>query len=163
MLWLSVEDKIKLTRAAILHDWYKREEITRMNFDTTGSEEGLREEGIEQEVIDIAHSVGHTSLTWIEGSTLLRKLLHFIDDIVANTEIVSIKERVEFVRKSGTRDQLAEDFRSQLGGRSFFDVQVEVGERIQYEIEDICGIEHGTLITVIRHKYEQDKRLQTTS
>ena len=39
-----------------------------------------------------------------------------------------------------------------LGGRSFFDVQKEVGLKIQNEIEDLCQLEHGALITFIKEK-----------
>ncbi len=152
MLNLSANDRVYLVRAAILHDWYKRTERESKNYDTTYSEQGLKELGIDSQVIEIAHSVGHTSLKWIEGSYFLRKVMHFIDDICVGSDIVEIDERVNKTEASGRYTQLIEDYRKELDGRNFFDVQKEVGKIIQNEIEDKCGISHGSLVTVIKQK-----------
>jgi len=85
-LKLSEQDTYDLVSAAILHDWFKRVERTTENYDTTYSYDGLKELGISEKVCDIAHSVGHSTLPWIETSTdSLRKVMHFIDDICSNT------------------------------------------------------------------------------
>ncbi len=155
MIGLSIEDTDILIRSAILHDWYKKIERTTENYDTAYSEKGLQELGIPQRIIDVAHSVGHSTLVWIEQSDLLRKLMHFIDDIVSNTTITEIAERVDTMQAKGHLLQLEEDMRSVLDGRSFFDVQKEVGIRIQNEIEDLCHIEHGTLVNIIKQKLQR--------
>lgn len=148
---LSQEDKDTLVKAAILHDWYKRTEIETKNYDTTYSEIGLQELSVPQRVIDVAHSVGHSSLVWIGYAELLRKLMHFIDDITSNTDITEIAERVDKVQARGHLTKLEDEMRPILDGRSFFDVQKEVGLQIQNEIEDLCHVQHGTLITVIKN------------
>lgn len=151
-LKLSEQDTYDLVSAAILHDWFKRVERTTENYDTEHSYKGLQALGISDRVCDIAHSVGHTTLSWIENSTdLLRKVMHFIDDICSNIAITPIRERVETMRETGRYVKLEEEFRSQLEGRSFFDVQIEVGERIQNELEQIMGITQGTLVEDIKN------------
>lgn len=155
MIELSEEDKGTLIKASILHDWYKKVERTTENYDTTYSERGLQELGIPQRIIEVAHSVGHSSLVWIEFADLLRKLMHFIDDITSNTQITEIDERVDNMQAKGHLKQLEEEMRSLLSGRSFFDVQKEVGVKIQNEIEDMCHIEHGTLVSIIKQKLNQ--------
>lgn len=152
MIGLSSEDRDTLVKAAILHDWFKRTERETENYDTAYSEVGLQKLGIAQQIIDVAHSVGHSSLVWIESADLLRKVMHFIDDITSNTQITEIDERVDIMQAKGHLKGLEEDMRPILNDRSFFDVQKEVGKNIQNEIEDMCHIKHGTIVSIIKQR-----------
>ncbi len=152
MLELSPDDKVLLTRAAILHDWSKRIDIETQNFDTDYSYNKLIEYGVDERICEIAHSVGHTSLKWIENCDVLRKAMHFIDDIVLNTDIVSINERVDRTEKTGRYTELSEKSRKDHDGRTFFDVQKEVGNRIQTELEVLCNVTNGSLVEIIKGK-----------
>lgn len=151
-LQLSEQDTYDLVSAAILHDWFKKTERTTENYDTAYSEIGLQELGIDQRVIDIAHSVGHSTLIDCKHYDLLRKLMHLIDDIVSGTDITEIVERVNKVQARGHLVKLEDEMRPILSGKSFFDVQKEVGLQIQNEVEDLLYIDHGTLVTFIKQK-----------
>lgn len=148
-LCLSDIDTNDLVKAAILHDWFKRVERESQNYDSNLSYKGLLELGYSNRIVDIAHSVGHTSLVWIEKSDLLRKIMHFIDDIVSGVEISEINIRVDFLEKSGRYAKLAEETRLIHNGRTLFEVQKEVGNKIQNEIENIADMQPGSLISNI--------------
>ena len=152
LMRLNSTDSNKLIRAAILHDWFKRTERETENYDASFSKTGLRKSGIEEDIIDIAHSVGHTSLKTIESSSLLCKIMHFIDDITYGSEIMEINERVNLTEGSNRYTKLAEESRKDFDGKTFFDVQKIVGNRIQNEIEKMAGLE-GNIVTIIKEKY----------
>jgi hypothetical protein len=155
LLNLSPEEKVFLTRACILHDWYKRVERERENYDSQDSYNKLLELGIEKRIVDIAHSVGHTSLDWIESSDdFLRKIMHYIDDITFDTSVVGVIERVDGIMKRGIYDKLAEETRAKYNGKTFFEVQKEVGIRIQHEIEEKAGLAHDSLTGLIQQRLE---------
>ena len=69
MLELSEKDSDILIRAAILHDWYKRKERESQDYNVDYSKVELKKLGIKPTIIQVAHSVGHTSLKKIENST----------------------------------------------------------------------------------------------
>lgn len=154
LLYLDNDQSAKLISSAILHDWYKRTERETQNYDTNYSKNGLKELGYSSEIIDIAHSVGHTSLNTIENSSLLCKIMHFIDDITYGSEIREINERVDLTENTGRYTKLVEECRKDFDGKSFFDVQKTVGNKIQSEIEEIAGIKIGTIVPIIKEKYD---------
>ncbi len=157
---IPVDERDNLIKAAILHDWFKRVERETENYDSTLSYIGLIDLGVSKRVCDIAHSVGHSTLKECEGYDRMRKIMHFIDDIVANTIITEIVDRVESVRARGHLVKLEEEMKAELDGRSFFDVQIEVGQKIQKQIERMADIKEGTLVTWIQTKLnEQNNRL----
>lgn len=158
ILDLSSEDMDDLIKSAILHDWYKRIERESENYETSYSYDKLVECGYSEKIASISHSVGHTSLNTIESKPLLNKLMHFIDDIVSGTSITEISNRVEETRNTGRYKKLEEDYKVHLNGRSFFDVQIEVGEKIQNEIENLSKIPNGELVKIIKEKYYQIMR-----
>ena len=60
-----------------LLDWFKRVERESENYNSNLSYDGLLKLGYSKRIVDIAHSVGHTSLAWIEESDFLRKIICF--------------------------------------------------------------------------------------
>ena len=155
ILDLSEEDTSSLIRAAILHDWYKRNERESQNYDSNYSRVELTKLGIDENIINIAHSVGHTSLNTIMDSDFLCKIMHFIDDITYGSEILEIDNRVHLTESSGRYTKLIEDCRKDFNGRSFFDVQKEIGNEIQAEIEKKANLKANNLIPIIKEKYKK--------
>jgi cytidyltransferase-like protein len=154
LLDLSNKDTALLIRAAILHDWYKRNERESQDYNSDYSRVELQKLGIESTIVDIAHSVGHTSLKTIEKSTLLCKIMHFIDDITYGSEIMEIEERVNLTQGSNRYTKLAEESRKDFDGQTFFDVQKSVGIKVQNEIEKVAGIKLGSIVPIIKEKYK---------
>ena len=154
LLNLNNTDSSKLIRAAILHDWYKRTERESQDYNSDYSRIELQKLGIDTDIVDIAHSVGHTSLKTVENSSLLCKIMHFIDDITYGSEIMEVSERIDLTEASKRYVKLAEDSRADFNGRTFFEVQKIVGNKIQKEIEDIAGLKSGNIVSMIKDKYK---------
>ncbi len=160
----EVDSKI-LIKAAILHDWYKRYEIEQAKGlgiaeyknSENDSYNKLLALGVEKRIVEVAHSVGSLSLEEIIGSqNLLKRTMHFIDDICLGDKIVEIDERIDYNEKK--YPQLNEDRRKIFEGRTYFEMQRVVGKRIQSEIEDILKIEPNSLIPLIKKNWGNSKK-----
>jgi HD superfamily phosphodiesterase len=160
----EVDSKI-LIKAAILHDWYKRYEIeqakglgiTEYKNSENDSYNKLLALGVEKRIVEVAHSVGSLSLEEIMNSQdLIKKLMHFIDDICLGDRIAEIDERIDYNERK--YPQLNEEGRKMFEGRTYFEMQRVVGKQIQSEIEDILKIEPNSLISLIKKHWESSKK-----
>lgn len=160
----EVDSKI-LIKAAILHDWYKRYEIEQVK--GLGMEDYKNSEndsynkllvlGVQKRIVEVAHSVGSLSLEEIMNSRdLLKKLMHFIDDICLGDKIVEIDRRIDYNERN--YPQLSKEGREEFEGRTYFEMQRIVGKQIQTEIEDILKIEPNSLISLIKKNWESSKK-----
>ena len=93
-------DRDKMKMAALVHDWYKRQEIEGVKknkvkgFDSADREDKEKLLAMEypEDVINIAHSVGHTSLKRMQEPdvTIEEQVMHYIDDITSGTDISTL-------------------------------------------------------------------------
>ena len=160
LLKLKKDEKDILAKAAILHDWYKRKERETQEYNKSAKDSynKLLELGVDKRIVDIAHSVGHTSLLDIQAThDFLKKIMHFIDDITFGNEIVEIDERIDELEKAERYKELNEGGRVVYNGRTYFEVQREVGVKIQCEIEELINetnleelIKKGELVQAIK-------------
>jgi len=158
---LNETDSTILIKAAILHDWYKRYEIEQVKGlgmeDYKNSENDSYDKllalGVQNRIVEVAHSVGSLALEEIINSqNLLQKIMHFIDDICLNDKIVEIDERIDYNEQK--YPQLSKEGREEFGGRTYFEMQRIVGKQIQSEIETILKIEPGSLVSLIKKYWE---------
>ena len=166
LLKLSKEESDILIKAAILHDWYKRNERERA--DKKGFEEYVKSEKdsynelikleVDKRVVDVAHSVGSLSLNKIIDSTdFLKRLMHYIDDICLGDKIVEVDERIDYLENQEKYHELNESGRKVFSGKTYFKVQREVAKQIQTEIESKLNIEPNSLVRLIKEGYQKIK------
>ncbi len=163
---LDSEKRNILAKAAILHDWYKRKEkesgiegSDKYEKGVIDSYEGLLKLGVDKQIVDIAHNVGHTSLLDIQVTTdILKKIMHFIDDITFESDIVELDVRIDANEANEQYKELNESGRAKHNGRTYFEVQREVGHKIQDEIEktiiDVKSnveLKKGELVYIIKN------------
>ena len=155
-----------LIKSAILHDWYKKNEIERAKKEghkeyeesEHDSYNKLIELGYSKRIAEVAHSVGAFSLKEIIDSTdFLKKLMHYIDDICLGDMIVEVDERIDHNESQIKYNELNESGRKVHGGKTFFEVQREVGNKIQTEIESQLHLEPKSLIAIIKQESHKIK------
>ena len=163
LLKLSNEERDILAKAAILHDWYKRVEretsvkgVDEYNKAVKDSYDKLLELGVDKRIVDVAHSVGHTSLSGIQATPdFLKKIMHFIDDITHGSMVVGIDKRIDEIEKKEGYKELNESGRVVHNGRTYFEVQREVGNTIREEIEMSIihhkQIKKGELLSILKN------------
>lgn len=153
LLQLNDADKNILAKAAILHDWYKRKEgessvrgFDEYNKAVEMSFDELIKLGVDKRIVEVAHSVGHTSLLEIQSTDdELRKLMHYIDDITMGDKIVGLNTRIDYLEGADRYKELNESGRKVHSGQTYFEVQRNVGKEIEEWI-----------INEIRKKYGDD-------
>lgn len=147
-LKLSPQDRDNLVKAAFLHDWNKRNEREAANKEgfkaynehASLSAKGLSEMGYSKRVVGLTESVGHTSLKSIEASAdFLARVMHYLDDITHGDKVVGLDERIDQLEAAPRYKDLNESGRAIHGGRTYFQVQREVGKAIEAEIEARLG------------------------
>lgn len=158
------EESIRLLEsAALLHDWDKKfqsnglrkidqqlekGEITEQDrgrlkqelFEESErhNEEGMREAGIKEDIIKLATADGHGSLPrMMEPScTLEEKILHYVGSITNNDQIVPLDQRMDRLEidpKYLAMNEYGRNY-SWTNGRTFYEVQSEVGHQIEAEL-----------------------------
>lgn len=155
----------KTVQAALLHDWFKRKEIEAMK--SMGGGEGykqtisederiLKEHGVDEDVIKIAHSNIPQSADpeYLSNRTIEQKIMHFIDAVTSGTEFVSIKERFDALEKKQRNIDFSNSFMQKFN-KSLYDLQRELTELEQEEFEQKLGLERGSLISFIKAKIEE--------
>lgn len=155
---INLEDKINLIKAAILHDWYKRFEIERVKTDgirahyetENESKELLKKLNISDRIIEIAHSVGSTELLEVENYDIVRKTMHFIDDICDGNVIVEIDERIKKLEKR--YPELNESGRLLYEGKTMLEKQKEIGKNTQNELEQVLKIDRDSIVLMLKQK-----------
>lgn len=145
LLQLASEDKEDLIKAALLHDWYKRVEREAANkegfsqYDLKAVESGdkLKSLGYSDRIVELTQSVGHTSLKKVmESNDLLIRVMHLIDDITFGNKIVELDERVDGLEQAERYKELNEEGKKIFAGKTYFQIQRELGHQI---ISQICA------------------------
>ena len=158
LMKLSETDKEDLIRACMLHDWYKRKE--RELADAAGysgyenseheSHRKLLELGVSKRICDIAHSVAPFCFGEIDNYDILRRAMNFIDNICIGSKIVELDERIDALERTEKYKELNESGRAKFNGKTYFQIQRMWGHKIQDELEKLCGVASGQLVTVIK-------------
>lgn len=156
----------KVIQAALLHDWFKRKEIEYMKAE--GGAEGskiahvedenkLRELGIDEEMISLAHSNVPESADpeYIATRSVEQKIVHLVDMIASGSNIISYEDRMIPVRQKPYNIEFSDSFKETYKGRSLFDIQEELTHAEIDEFEKTIGLEQGTLIEFIKSKIQQ--------
>jgi hypothetical protein len=170
-LSLSPIDRKKIVKAAILHDWYKRREIEAFKkfggyegYLKAGAEDGklLREYGVPEELIELAHSniprpdeVNNTNTKSLASRSLLEKLMHYIDIITDNTDLVGYDVKIGLARTKPAVVNFTDGFKPLYNGISLLDVQLVAAKEEEAELEKMLNVEKGGLIKFIQNKIKE--------
>lgn len=160
LLGLSKITKDKVVEAAILHDWYKKHESlaiqTAMNEGKISLEviseikgkdaQLLREMGINEEIISLTDA--NTPKTADGPQTIPEKIIWYVDAMLSNTEVVPISQRFDNLERgwdgkkqdpvrAQRNNGISNLYRKKFGGKSMYDVQRELGDKIGKEFAEI--------------------------
>lgn len=140
---LGQKERDRLVEAALLHDYFKRREIETMKArGETGldiikevevqSESVLISKGVDPEVVRMTGLVGAGSLEYFENNDtkLDEKILHYVDDITDNIQILPLRDRVEKVAKKYP----------DLDKTGSYKKQLSISESIQQELALRLGV-----------------------
>ncbi|OGH11072.1 MAG: hypothetical protein A3B38_02705 [Candidatus Levybacteria bacterium RIFCSPLOWO2_01_FULL_36_13] len=168
MLGLSVADRSDLRIAALAHDIFKRKEIEGARekgseeFDNSVSEQSefLRLKGYPEEIIILTQAVGHMAFNRFindyHSLSLSEKIMHYIDDITLRSDLVTLEKRINYLIDNPAYNDLNERGRKIYDGKTLFEVQAEISEKIQIEFAQALDIDDpAALPLVIREKIEQ--------
>lgn len=168
VLGLSDEQRDQLSRAAILHDWYKRREIEAMREDgvTLGyakasaeSKAQLHELGVKDEIIQLTSAIIPDSLDpeYLKSRPLGEKIIHYIDAITETTNLVDVATRMQAgLSRSPNVQAWSETFRPQFSGLTLHEAQTQVGLQEEQEFKEALGLdETQSLIEYLRQKIDQ--------
>lgn len=156
-LGLSDEERRNLRTAALLHDIFKRKEIETArvegpdSFTRTAKEEAewIRSAGYPEEVIKLVESVVLTSFkdftANFESISVVRKIIHYVDDITLRSDIVSLDERIKYIEEMPDYKALIE-WSVPVFGKKFTDVQREISRRIEEEFAPRLGVSDPSAI-----------------
>ena len=159
-------DRGAISKAALIHDWYKRREIEKMKqegggkgYQDTSVEDVnfLKEYGVDEKIIKISHSniPESADVEYLKNRSLEEKIIHYIDIITSGSEFVNYEERIRIVGQKKHNIEFSESFRSQYDGKSLFELQQEVAAIEQDEFEKALNIQQGTLIDFIKEKLKE--------
>lgn len=180
---------LELTRrnvnlAASLHDVNKRREIELMRkVGSSGYAQGqadqgrfLKERGYSDEVIELAESVGGgvlldflvdpkaSELKVREDIPIQKLIVHYVDDIVLNNNIVPLKDRIAYLLTVPAYKELNEAGRHDFNGRTAFEVQFEVSRQIEQRLARMINVDPPeSLPDFIKGKIEERIKDQTNS
>ncbi len=161
LLRLSAQDTDALVKAALLHDWYKRKEREATKAKGAGEYDQaarksaalLQEAGYSEDIVLLTQSVGHTSLkTILESDNFLHKLMHYIDDITFNNQVTGVDERL---KAWGKYQELNELGRALFGGKTYSQVQQEVGHKIEQEVASHMGCAPEEVIPTVKARLQE--------
>lgn len=161
LLDLSVDDKENLIKAALLHDWYKRVEreavsqlgFTEYDFKAIASGEKLKKLGYSDRVVELTQSVGHTSLKKVmESNDMIIRVIHLIDDLTIGDKIVELDERVDNLEQAERYKELNEEGRKIFFGKTYFQIQRQLGHQIISQVCEKTGIAPNKLTSILKEK-----------
>lgn len=159
LLEFSKYDQEILVKAALLHDWYKRGEGEAVSkrgakkYDIKAKESArlLKEFGYSEEIVELAQSIGHTSLRDIlTTNNFIKRLMHYIDDITYGDELVALDIRIDRLEEAERYKELNEMGRKIFSGKTYFQVQREVGHMIEKEIANRINVRPNQVIPIIK-------------
>lgn len=160
---LSDQDSASLIKAALLHDWYKRNEreaVQRLGSDqydvkAKESAERLRKLGYPEETVSLTRAVGHTSLVHMRMQpSFLEQLIHYLDDITFGERIVGIDERINGLETAERYKELNESGKALFDGKTYFQIQREVGHQIEQLIALRLNTKPEEVIPFIKRQIE---------
>ncbi len=152
VLELPEEDKDIIIQTALLHDFYKRksvelirvDESNALNADIISEEQSqaiLRKKGFDEKIIScLNNSIGSHVLEdgYADKMTIPEKIIHYLDDITMDDDLVSLKERTENLKK---RYPTINKDGIKLFGKPYYDRQYEVGAAIEIELAALVGLD----------------------
>lgn len=106
-LGLSQSDRDTLRVATLLHDSFKRREIEALKelsikeYDESAKDQSeyIASLGYSSQVVELTKAVGHTSLPDFlanyDSIPLIKKIMHYVDDITKNNDIVLLDQRMD--------------------------------------------------------------------
>jgi uncharacterized protein YjbK len=123
----------------------------------------LRALGIPEEVIVIAHAnIPDTAdAEALDKRSLEEKIMHYMDAVTTNTQFTPYQERFALLEKKQRNVDFSNSYRPTYGGKSLYEVQVEVADREQREFEQALGIEAGKLLAYIAENLK--KKIEGTA
>jgi len=142
-LGLPDEDKIQLGKAAAIHDWDKRLSKKSREFteiEKTEAGELLEKTGVDKELMSATDpSFSKRCLIDHEDTTLLQRLLYYIDTITEESEVVPFKPRLVKAKERwpelGQNDELNREISAVLGeGKGYWELVDEMSAQVQQEI-----------------------------
>jgi len=156
----SASERTKLVEGGLLHDYNKPEEKAMMKADPLSLElldqisehnlAKLRAFGVPEEVLVLTDSSVAPSL---DGhADPLKRILYYADAIVTGTDIVPLQQRFDDLERGWTGSAInverakenaafSEAYRPKYGGKSLYDVQRELGARVEAEIAGLIGFD----------------------
>lgn len=152
-LGLSKEERENLVTGALLHDFYKREQM-RIIKEGGGSTESLekseeesnrilQEKNYPEGVFMVAGSasdVKRMALLYSEVA-LIEKIIFYVDSITMNNQISSVAERIQKQKANERYKRIDEEAKEYLGGKTQLEAMEEISIKIQKELAERLGIE----------------------
>lgn len=161
-LGLSADQRDRVVKAAILHDWFKKHEAIAQRAEKESGElslhtlnrikeadtMALKVMGVSQDLVDL---MGANVPETVEGpQSVSGKIIWYVDAMLSNTDAVSIRQRFDDLERGwdgakedslrAERNKAFSDlYRERYGGRSLYDVQRELGDKIGAEFAQIMG------------------------
>lgn len=131
----------------------------------------LIHEGIDPKVIEIEEAAEYSAcpsmedivdnldkMSGSERKTAIQKLvLHWVDDIMTNSTISTIDERIKTVFQKPANRPLSEAYRNfNAGGESAEEIQIRVGKKIEQTLAKLAGIGNpDELVPTIKGKLQE--------
>lgn len=177
-LRVNPEERKKIVKAALLHDWFKKHEVTGMNSlikegkmtlhaleeIKNRDSQALRDMGVADDIIQLIETIVPET---IEGpQTLSEKIIWYTDMILFGTEPVSIEQRLNNFERGW--DETKEDparaqcnqnwsntYREKYDGRSLIEVQRSIGRRLEKELSQRIGYQGDSdrLLFYLKEKF----------
>lgn len=159
-LQLSTVQKDKVVKAMLMHDWFKEHESkTQQDASKQGMLSSLKlaeieakerqilhEMGVPQDIIDLMEANIPKTIAGPQG--LPEKIIWYVDAMLLGTEPVSIQQRFDDTERGwdGTKEDpnraernkaFSDLFKDQYGGKSLYDIQRQLGNKIGAEFAQI--------------------------
>ena len=85
----------------------------------------LRESGIPEDMIKLAHSniPENSDLNNLKNRSIEEKIIHFVDLITIGSEFVNFAERLQISEQKRQNIEFSESFRKKYNGKSLYEVQ----------------------------------------
>ena len=133
LLELPKEDKDKIRKVALVHDWQKRMEIKPDEF----TDEDREEAGKYFEKVKPDNTLMKATGSDFMGRALngnpsfLEYVQFYVDDISMGGKIVPLNERLDELEKRKQSMNEDSELTKSLGGRKYWDVEREIGHRAE--------------------------------
>lgn len=161
-LHLATDQKSNVVKAALAHDWFKKHEsmaqraasengtlsIQTLSEIKERDSQALQEMGVPRDIISLT---GANVPETPEGpQELPGKIIWYVDAMLSNTEPVPIRQRFDDLERGwdGTKEDpvraerniaFSNLYEDQYGGKTLYDVQRELGDKISAEFAQIIG------------------------